>query len=106
MASEAEPSVSGRRQHGMTWADRDVMTLRRGGRGSTVARTCQATGETVLAPSRNRWSRVGRITGDTGKSADGETVAVRLGVAAKWGNAHGAKGPCCTASLGQHGRQG
>ena len=106
MAPEAEPSPYGRRQHGMTWADRDVMTLRRGGRGSTVTRACQATGETVLAPSRNRWSRVGRITGNTGKSADGETVAVRLGVAKKWGNAHGAKGPCCTVSLGQHGRQG
>ncbi len=103
---EAEPSPSGRRQHGMTWADRDDMSLRRGGRGSTVARACQATGETVLVPSRDRWSRVGRITGDNGKSADGETVAVRLEVATKWGNAHGAKGPCCTASLGQHGRQG
>ena len=38
--SEAEPSLYGRRQHGMTWADRDVMTLRRGGRGSTVTRAC------------------------------------------------------------------
>lgn len=53
--SEAEPSSYGRRQHGMTWADRDVMTLRRGGRGSTVTRACRATGETVLVPSRNRW---------------------------------------------------
>jgi len=104
--SEAEPSLYGRRQHGMTWADRDVMTLRRGGRGSTVTRACRATGETVLVPSRNRWSRVGRITGNTGKAADGETVAVRLGVAKKRGNARGAKGPCCTASLGQQGRQG
>jgi len=103
---EAEPSPSGRRQHGVTWADRDVTTLRRGGRDSTVTRACRATGETVLAPSRQRWSRVGRITGYTGKSADGETVAVRLAVATKRGNARGAKGPCCTACLGQHERQG
>jgi hypothetical protein len=26
-------------------------------RGSTVTRTCRATGETVLVPSRKRWSR-------------------------------------------------
>ncbi len=45
-------------------------------------------------------------TGNNGKSADGETVAVRLGVAKKRGKARGAKGPCCTASLGQQGRQG
>ncbi len=47
---EAEPSVSGRRQHGVTWADRDVTTLRRGGRDSTVTSACRATGETVLVP--------------------------------------------------------
>jgi len=43
-------------------------------------------------PSSNRWSRVGRITGNTGKSAEGETVALRPVVTKKWGNAHGAKG--------------
>ena len=37
---EAEPSSSGRRQHGMARADRSDMTLRRGGRDSTVIRTC------------------------------------------------------------------
>ena len=93
---EAEPSASGRRQHDMPRADRCGMSLRRGGRDSAMVRACRATGETVLAPSRNRWSRVGRITGNTGKSADGETVAARLGVAKKRGNARGAKGPCCT----------
>src|SRR5215469_4392907 len=106
MTPEAEPSASGRRQHGRPRADRGGRSLRRGGRDSTVARACRATGETVLAPARNRWSRVSRITGHTGKSADGETVAVRLAVARKRSNARGAKEPCCTASLGQHGRQG
>ena len=49
----------------MTWrTDRGGMSLRRGGRGSTVTRTCRATGETVLAPPGNRWSKVGRITGN------------------------------------------
>jgi hypothetical protein len=32
--------------------------------GGTVARTCDATGETLLAPSRNRRSKVGRITSE------------------------------------------
>ena len=68
-------------------------------RGSTVARTCRATGETVLVPSRNRWSKVGRITGATGKAAEGETAAARSVVARKRGNARGAKGPCCIGGL-------
>jgi hypothetical protein len=103
---EAEPSGSGRRPHGTSRADQSDMTLRRGGRGSTVTRACRATGETVLVPSRNRWSRVGRITGNTGKTADGETVAARLGVARKWGNAHGAKGPYCIEVLANTGGRG
>src|SRR5215467_8389488 len=92
----------------MTWAqtDRGGMSLRRGGRDSTVARTCRATGEAVLAPSRNRWSKVDRITGQTGKAIEGETVAAGPVVAEKRGNARGAKGPCCTGSLYQEGRQG
>src|SRR5260221_2459682 len=48
---EAEPPRSGQRQHGMARADRGVMTLRRGGRDSTVIRTCRATGEALLVPS-------------------------------------------------------
>jgi hypothetical protein len=32
-----------------------------------VTRTCWATGETLLVPGRNERSKVGRITGDTGK---------------------------------------
>ena len=48
---------------------------RRGGSDSTVARTCRATGEALLAPTRNRRSMVDRITGSTGKSIDGERVA-------------------------------
>jgi len=55
-----------------------------------------ATGETVLAPSRNRWRKVGRITGATGKPTEGETEAARFVVAKKRDNARGAKGPCCT----------
>jgi hypothetical protein len=62
-----------------------------------VTRASQATGETVLAPSRNRWSRVGHITGQTGKMADGETVVDGLVVAENRSNVRGAKEPCCTA---------
>jgi hypothetical protein len=56
MIPEAEPSPSGRRQHDRLWLTE--MARHSGGvvRGSTVTRVCQATGETVLVPSRNRWS--------------------------------------------------
>jgi len=96
---KAEPSMFGRRQHDVSQTDWCGILLRRGGRGSTVARTCQATGETVLVPARNRWRKVDRITGATGKAVEGETVAARPAVAKKQGNACGAKGPCCTTSL-------
>ena len=69
-------------------------SLRRGGSDSTVARTCRATGEALLVPARNRRSRVGRITGETGKSAEGERVAAGSAVAMKRSNVRGAKGPC------------
>jgi hypothetical protein len=59
-------------------------TPRRGGSDSTVTRTCWATGEALLVPARNRRSRVGRITGQTGKSAEGERVAAGSVVAVAW----------------------
>ena len=45
-------------------------------------------------PARNRRSRVGRITGETGKSAEDERVAAGSAVAMKRSNVRGAKGPC------------
>ena len=51
---EAESAASGRRQHVMAWADQCDMTFRRGGRDSTVTRTCRATGEALLVPTR-KW---------------------------------------------------
>jgi len=76
--------------------DQGDASRRRGGRDGTITRASRATGETVLVPARNRWSKVDRITGATGKAVEGETVAARLIVAKKQGNACGAKGPCCT----------
>ena len=70
-------------------------------RGSTVTRAGRATGETVLVPPKTSVEQVSRITGDPGKSADDETVAARLVVAAKRGNARGVKGPCCIRCLQQ-----
>ncbi len=70
-------------------------SLRRGGSDSTMTRTGRATGEALLAPARNRRSRVGPITGEPGKWAEGERVADGSAVAVKPGNAGGAKGPCC-----------
>ena len=103
---EAEPSRVGRRQHDKTKSDRCVVSLRRGSRGSTVTRTCRATGEAVLVPPRNRRSKVGRITGDPGKSVEDETVAAGSVVAMKRRNFRGAKGPCCTRFRRRHERQG
>ena len=106
VAPEAEPSTDGRRQHGTSKPDRGDGSLRRGGRGSTATRTYQATGETVFVPQRNRWSKVGRITGETGKASEDETVAAGFVVAEKRGNARRAKEPCCTSILRQHARRG
>jgi hypothetical protein len=71
-----------------------------------MTRTRHATGETVLVPSRNRRSKVDRITGDPGKSIEDETVAAGSVVAVKRSNFRGAKGPYCTSCFRQHERQG
>ena len=43
-----------------------------------------------------KWAEQGsRITGDTGKSVDGERDSAGSILAMKRGNARGAKGPCC-----------
>ena len=62
----------------------------------TNTRTHQATGETLLVPTRKGGSWVSRITGNTGKSADDERVAEGFAVAMKRSNARGAKEPCCS----------
>jgi len=71
-----------------------------------MTRACAVTGETLLVPLRNQRSKVGRITGDPGKSTDGERVAEGSVLAKKRSNVRGAKGPCCRAMFRQHGRQG
>ena len=88
---EGEGSMSSR-----TLTD-TAISLRRGGSDGTMARTCQATGETLLAPARNRRSKVGPITGEPGKWAEGEREAEGSVLAMKPGNAGGVKGPCCNA---------
>ena len=47
-----------------------------------------------------------RITGNTGKSDGGETVAAGVVVAGKRGNARGAKDPYCAHSFNNMDRQG
>jgi hypothetical protein len=68
---------------------------RRGGSDSTVTRTHSVVGEALSSRMRNHRSKVGRITGETGKSIEGERVADGSVVARKRGNARGARGPCC-----------
>ena len=70
-------------------------SLRRGGSGGTMTRTDRATGEALLAPVGNRRSKVGPITGSTGKWVEGERVADGRVVALRRGNTRGAKAPCC-----------
>ena len=90
----AEPATEGRRQHEQSNTDRHDGSSRWGGSDGTVTRTCQATGEAFLVPGRNRRSKVGRITGNTGKAAEDEKVAAGSVVATKRSNVRGAKGPC------------
>ena len=59
----------------------------------TVARRRRATGEALLALDGNIEEKVGLITGNNGKWAEGERVADGSVVATKAGNAAGAKGP-------------
>jgi hypothetical protein len=63
-------------------------------------------GEALSSRMRNHRSKVGRITGKTGKSIEGEWVADGSVVATKRGNARGVRGPCCLYRLFQSGRQG
>src|SRR5215470_2987510 len=71
----AEPAAAGRRQHGMPKSDRCGVPPRRGVSDSTVTRTRRVAGEASLVPVRNHRSKVDRITGQTGKSIEGERVA-------------------------------
>src|SRR5712672_3568646 len=102
----AEPTSTGRRQNEQPKTDRYGCSPRRGGSDSTVTRTCQATGEALLVPARNRRSKVGRITGETGKSAKDERVSDGPVVAMKRSNVCGAKWPCHLQCLQHRGRQG
>ena len=72
-----------------------VNSLRRGGSDSTMTRAYRATGEALLAPGRNFWSKVDSITVTAGSESKGERVADGSVLAMNRGNVRGAKGPCC-----------
>jgi len=57
LAPEVEPSGDGRRQHGAAQTDRSAAALWRGGSHSTTTRIHRATGEALLVPFGNGWSR-------------------------------------------------
>lgn len=59
----------------------------------------KATGETRLVPGGNGRSKVGHITGSTGKAVEGERESDGHVVVMKRGNARGAKVPCCSATF-------
>ncbi len=70
-------------------------SFRRGDSDSMVTGTNQATGEALLAPGRNFWSKVDSITVNSGKWIEGERVADGFVRAMNRRNIRGAKGPCC-----------
>ena len=71
---EAEPTTIGRRQHEQPKTDRYGCSPRRGGSDSTGQGHAKQL-EKPIVPARNGRSKVGRITGNPGKSAEGERVA-------------------------------
>src|SRR3977135_3473723 len=95
-------SAGWKRQHG----DKDMLSNwrsppRPGAKSSEQGRP--STGN----PGRHGPERaVGRITGETGKSAEDERVAAGSVVAMKRSNVCGAKGPCHLQCLQHRGRQG
>ncbi len=64
-----------------------IATARWRGRAKQLGKPSSSQGEIP-------WSKVGSITGNTGKWAEDERVADGSVVAAKAGNSAGAKGPC------------
>jgi hypothetical protein len=91
----SNPQLAGEDSMGHRNLAGTMAPLRRGESDSTVTRTRAATGEALLIPARNCRSKVGRITGDTGKSVEDERVAEGSVRARTRGNARRAKGPCC-----------
>ena len=67
-------------------------------RDSTVTKDMLSNWRSRPRPIEKSVEQRGRITGPTGKSTAGGTVTARSVVTMKWGNAHGAKGPCCTST--------
>ena len=59
-----------------------------------MTRTCTGTGEALLIPVRNGWSKVVCITGVPGKSDEDGRVADGLVVALIQSNVCGVKEPC------------
>ena len=70
-------------------------SFRRGDSDSMVTRTNQATGEALLVPGRNFWSKVDSITVNSGKWIEGERVADGFVRAMNRSNIRGAKEPYC-----------
>ena len=87
------PSFRRMGEGSMGWGNLAETGVQSGGvsDGGTVTRTCKATGEALHAPWRNPWSKTVPITGDTGKWSGGVRVADGSVVAAKPGDAGGAK---------------
>src|SRR6516165_10612658 len=91
---KVEPSVLGRRQHGSSQLT--DAAIRFGGVIGTARRQGHAKQlEKPSSPRREIGGAGSRITGDTGKSVEGERDSAGSVVARNRSNVRGAKGPCC-----------
>ena len=107
LASEAEPSSVGRRQHETLHVADGSGSLRRGGSDGTATRAHWGNWRSPRRPvEKSAEAEVGPITAPTGKGPKGGRMEDGPVVAVKAGNAAGAKGPCRSESVVDNGRQG
>ena len=95
VAPKAEPSTGGRRQHGEPKSDRSGSFTSAGWKRQHGGKDMPSNWRSPPRPGAKSPEKVDRITGATGKSIEGERVAVGSVVAMKRSNVRGAKGPCC-----------
>src|ERR1035437_8796323 len=91
---KAQPSLFGRRQHG---ASQGLMrrNTSAGGQEQHGDKVIVSNGRIPPRPVAKSAEQGSRITGDTGKSVDGERDSAGSVVARKRSNVRGAKRPCC-----------
>ena len=94
LAPKAEPALFGRRQHGSSQLT-DAARSFGGVVGRPGDKGMLSNWRNPPRPVEKLAEQGSRITGNTGKSVDGERASAGSIVARKRSNVRGAKGPCC-----------